>query len=238
MIGCRDVAEVKSGPGFQNASGSTLLAVMRRDLDKARDFARRHRVPRVHATATDLIGDADVDAVYIATPPVSHCELALAAARARKPCLVEKPMAMNHAECARMLEAFEDAGVPLWVAFYRRALPRYLLVRDLLKENAMGRLTSVQVEVFDRLASRERARTWRFDPATAGGGLFLDVGSHCMDMVDFLAGPLQWRTSPWRRSAPAVGLPGAVSGTSTRIEPSIRSAWSARKARSRCRCSR
>lgn len=191
MIGCGDVAEVKAGPGFQNASGSTLLAVMRRDVDKARDFARRHRVPRVHATATDLIGDPDVDAVYIATPPVSHCELALTVARARKPCLVEKPMAMNHAECVRMLEAFEGTGTPLWVAFYRRALPRYLLLRDLLRESAIGRLTSVQVEVFDRLAEGERARAWRFEPAIAGGGLFLDVGSHCMDMIDFLVGSVQ-----------------------------------------------
>jgi len=191
MIGCGDVAEVKAGPGFQNATGSTLLAVMRRDIEKARDFARRHGVSRVHTTATDLIGDPDVDAVYIATPPVSHCELALAVARARKPCLVEKPMAMNHAECARMLEAFEDAGAPLWVAFYRRALPRYLLVRDLLGERAIGHLTSVQVEVFDRLASGERARAWRFNAGIAGGGLFLDMGSHCMDMIDFLVGPVQ-----------------------------------------------
>jgi predicted dehydrogenase len=191
MIGCGDVAEVKAGPGFQKASGSSLVAVMRRDADKARDFARRHGVPRVHTTAADLVLDREVDAVYIATPPSSHCELALSVARARKPCLVEKPMAMSRHECVRMVEAFDAAGCPLWVAYYRRALPRYLIVRDLLRGSAIGRLTSVQIEVFDRLASGDRAKAWRFDPAIAGGGLFLDVGSHSMDMIDFLVGPIE-----------------------------------------------
>jgi predicted dehydrogenase len=190
MIGCGDVAEVKAGPALQQASGSSLVAVMRRDHEKARAFAARHGVGRVHATADDLIADPDVDAVYIATPPSSHCELALAVARARKPCLVEKPMALNLRECAAMVDAFDAAGRPLWVAYYRRALPRYLIVRDLLREHAIGRLTSVQVEVFDRLPTPERARQWRFDPAIAGGGLFFDVGSHCLDMIDFLLGPI------------------------------------------------
>jgi 1,5-anhydro-D-fructose reductase (1,5-anhydro-D-mannitol-forming) len=191
MVGCGDVAEVKAGPGFQKAAGSALVAVMRRDAAKAQDFARRHGVARVHPTADDLIDDPDVDAVYIATPPSSHCDLALRVARARKPCLVEKPMAMNHDECMRMVAAFEAARRPLWVAFYRRALPRYLLVRDLLRDEAVGRVTSVQIEVFDRLATGERAQAWRFDRSIAGGGLFLDMGSHCMDIVDFLVGPLQ-----------------------------------------------
>src|SRR5262245_23496535 len=136
MIGCGSVAEVKSGPGFQKASGSALIAVASRDASRARDYAGRHGVRRVHGNATDLVSDPDLDAVYIATPPSSHCELALAAAAARKPCLVEKPMALDAAECTRMVDAFEAAGVPLWVAYYRRALPRYLLVRDLLRDNA------------------------------------------------------------------------------------------------------
>jgi 1,5-anhydro-D-fructose reductase (1,5-anhydro-D-mannitol-forming) len=191
MIGCGDVAEVKAGPAFQKASGSSLVAIMRRDLDKARDFAARHGVERVHATAADLIADPEVDAVYIATPPSSHCDLALSVARARKPCVVEKPMAMNHRECVRMVDAFDAAGCSLWVAYYRRALPRYLLVRDLMRGGTIGRLTSVQIEVFDRLASGDLATAWRFDPAIAGGGLFLDMGSHCMDMIDFLVGPLE-----------------------------------------------
>jgi 1,5-anhydro-D-fructose reductase (1,5-anhydro-D-mannitol-forming) len=190
MIGCGDVAEIKSGPGFQKANGSALVAVMRRDRVRAEDFATRHGIPRVHSQADALIDDPEVDAVYVATPPSSHCELALRVAGAGKPCLVEKPMAMNHAECVRMVEAFRRAGAPLWVAYYRRALPRFLKVRTLLESGVIGRLTSVHVRVHAALSTGEKARAWRFDPAIAGGGLFLDLGSHCFDLLDFLVGPI------------------------------------------------
>ena len=190
MIGCGDVTEVKSGPALQKAAGSALVAVMRRDVAKAHDYARRHGVPRVHHSADALIEDEEVDAVYIATPPSSHCDLALRVAGVRKPCLVEKPMAMSHEECLRMNTAFRSVGVPLWTAYYRRALPRFLLVRQLLADGAIGRATSVHVEVFQPLATGELARNWRFDPATAGAGLFFDLASHCVDLLDFLIAPI------------------------------------------------
>ena len=190
MIGCGDVAEVKSGPALQKAEGSALAAVMRRDRAKADDYARRHNVPRVHTRADDLIDDAEVDAVYIATPPSSHCDLALKVAAAGKPCLVEKPMAMNHAECLRMVEAFRGAQRPLWVAYYRRALPRFLKVRELLRAGAIGRLTSIHVKVTDPLATGDAAKAWRFNTDIAGAGLFLDLASHYFDIIDFVAGPI------------------------------------------------
>jgi predicted dehydrogenase len=190
IIGCGDVTEVKSGPGLQKASGSALVAVMRRDRAKAEDYARRHGVPRVHGRADALIDDPGVDAVYVATPPSSHRELALKTAAAGKPCLVEKPMALNYAECVDMVEAFRARELPLWVAYYRRALPRFLTVRDLLAGGAIGRVTSLDVQVRDRLASGAEALAWRFNPAIAGAGLFLDLASHCFDVLDFLVGPI------------------------------------------------
>lgn len=188
IVGCGDVCEVKSGPGFQKADGSALVAVMRRDRARAEDYARRHGVPRVHATADALIADPEVHAVYIATPPSSHLDLALRVAAAGKPCLVEKPMAMTHAECVRMVEAFRDRGLPLWVAFYRRALPRFLKVRALLRNGAIGRPTSAHVLVKEPLADEQKRRDWRFEP-DGGGGLLLDLGSHCVDLLDFFFGP-------------------------------------------------
>ena len=190
IIGCGDVTEVKSGPGFQKTAGSALVAVMRRDRAKAEDYARRHGVLRVHDTAADLIGDPEVDAVYIATTPSSHCELALQVAGAGKPCLVEKPMALTYADCVRMIEAFRQADQPLWVAYYRRALPRFLKARELLQAGAIGRVTSVHVDVREPLATAERAAGWRFDPTIAGAGLFLDLASHCVDLLDFFLGPI------------------------------------------------
>ncbi len=188
IIGCGDVTEVKSGPGFQKAAGSELVAVMRRDAAKARDYAARHGVASAYDRAGDLIDDPSVDAVYIATPPSSHRELALAVAAAGKPCLVEKPMARTHRECLEMTAAFARAGVPLWVAYYRRALPRFLMVRDYLSGGALGRITSVHVQVTAPLLRGAEARAWRVDPAIAGGGLLFDLGSHVFDLLDFLIG--------------------------------------------------
>jgi 1,5-anhydro-D-fructose reductase (1,5-anhydro-D-mannitol-forming) len=191
MIGCGEVAEVKSGPALQKAEGSALVAVMRRDRSKAEDYAHRHGVPKVHSRAEDLIADPEVTAVYVATPPSSHCDLALKVAAAGKPCLVEKPMAISHAECAAMNAAFRQAGRPLWVAYYRRALPRFVKARELVRSGALGNVTSVHVEIAERLANpAERSGAWRFDPAISGAGLFLDLASHCFDIIDYLAGPI------------------------------------------------
>lgn len=189
IIGCGDVTEVKSGPALQKAQGSALVAVMRRDVGKAEDYARRHGVPRVHATAAALVADPDVDAVYVATPPSSHLPLARLAAAAGKPCLVEKPMARTHAECLEMIEAFRAGLAPLFVAYYRRALPRFVHVRQLLLDAAIGRPTSVHIVHYAPLAAGDAAKAWRFDPAVAGAGLFLDLASHGLDLLDWFFGP-------------------------------------------------
>ncbi len=191
ILGCGDVTEVKSGPGFQIAKGSRLVAVMRRDVDKAEDYARRHGVPRFYGRAEALIEDAEVDAVYVATPPSSHLDLALKVAQARKPCLVEKPMALNHSECRQMVAAFRKIGRPLFVAYYRRALPRFLRVRELLREGTVGELSSVHITHYDPLARGDAASGWRYRPKISGGGLFMDLGSHGLDLLDFLVSPIR-----------------------------------------------
>lgn len=191
IVGCGDVTEVKSGPGFQKANASKLVAVMRRDVDKAANYANRHGVPRHYGHADALIEDAGVDVVYVATPPSSHLDLALKVAHAGKPCLVEKPMAMNHSECRQMAAAFRKTGRPLFVAYYRRALPRFLRVRELLREGAIGELSSVHISHYDPLARGEAANGWRFRPDVSGGGLFMDLGSHGLDLLDYLVSPIK-----------------------------------------------
>ncbi len=191
IIGCGAVTELKSGPAFQKADHSALVAVMRRDRDKAGDYARRHGVPRFYDRADHLIVDPEVDAIYIATPPVHHYTLALQVADAGKPCLVEKPMAMNHAECVRMVEVFQERSVPLFAAYYRRALPRFLKVRELLREQAVGTLTSAHIFQYGLLVDAEEAKQWRYLPAIAGGGLFMDLASHGLDLLDFLISPIK-----------------------------------------------
>jgi predicted dehydrogenase len=132
-----------------------------------------------------------VDAIYVATPPGAHVEGALLAAAAGKPCYVEKPFARSTAECDAILSAFRAAGVPVFVAFYRRLLPRFVRVAELLREGAIGRLTGVQVR-YAGPGPRIDADNppWRLDAVHAGGGLFVDLGSHTLDLLDHLLGPL------------------------------------------------
>lgn len=188
IIGCGDVTEVKSGPGFQKAERSQLTAVMRRDRAKAEDYARRHGVPRWYDRADALIADPDVDAVYVATPPDTHAHYAVKVAQAGKPVYVEKPMARHGPECERMIAAAEAARVPLFVAYYRRSMPRFRLVERMLSEGRLGQVTGVTY----RFAApfQTNPGQWRVDAATAGGGHFLDLGSHVLDLVDHLLGPL------------------------------------------------
>jgi len=81
--------------------------------------------------------------------------------------------------------------LPLFVAYYRRAMPRFLKVRDLLRQGAIGDLTSIHIVQFDRLLTGDKAKAWRLDPAVAGAGLFLDLASHGLDLLDFLVGPIK-----------------------------------------------
>ncbi|MBZ0298526.1 MAG: Gfo/Idh/MocA family oxidoreductase [Anaerolineae bacterium] len=193
IIGVGNVTEVKSGPGFLKARDSALVAVMRRSAHLAEDYARRHGVARWYDDAQALIDDPDVDAVYVATPPDSHKTYALMAAAAGKPVYVEKPMALNFAECAVMIEACRSAGVPLFVAYYRRMLPRFLKVKELLAEGAIGEVHSVQIVLHRRVqpASDDGSLPWRVRPEISGGGHFVDLGAHIFDFLDDALGPVR-----------------------------------------------
>jgi 1,5-anhydro-D-fructose reductase (1,5-anhydro-D-mannitol-forming) len=209
IIGCGDVCEVKSGPAFYKIPGSALVSVMRRDRERARDFAARHGAKRYTSNADDLIFDPEVDAVYVATPPGTHLKYALRVAEASKPCYVEKPMARSAMECRQMIQAFEMAGQPLFVAYYRRALPRFLRVKEILESDRLGTLLAVHYDHVGQVQEKREPGVvagWRESVLESGGGLFLDLGSHVLDLLDYLLGPMH---SVWgdaeRRSPPRAG---------------------------------
>jgi len=210
IVGCGDVTEVKSGPAFRRLPGSSISAVMRRDGAKARDYAERHGVPRWTTAADEVIEADDVDAVYIATPPSSHAAYVLQAAAAGKPVYVEKPLALDRAEGAAMVAACATAGVPLFVAYYRRAQPRFEFVRARLADGSIGVPTLVQAELHQPPPADPARAGWRWDPAVGGDGLLLDLGSHGLDLLDHWLGPIAdvrgYATTrlPWSRVADEV----------------------------------
>jgi predicted dehydrogenase len=192
IIGCGDVTEVKSGPALQKAKGSQLVAVMRRNGNLAKDYAQRHNVAKWYDDAQALINDPDVDAVYIATPPASHKEYTVAAAKAKKPVYVEKPMALNYQECQEMIHCCEVLSVPLFVAYYRRALPRFVKIKTLLENKAIGHIRAINMRLYKPAsdADKKGSENWRVNPAVAGGGYFVDLASHMIDLLHFFIGPV------------------------------------------------
>ena len=139
IIGVGDVTEVKSGPAFYKIEHSNVAAVMRRDAEKAADYADRHGIEKWYSNASELINDPDVNAIYIATPPDSHASYAIAAMRTGKPVYVEKPMARTYSECQEMLEVSGKTGMPFWVAYYRRALPAFLKAKRFFEAGEIGK---------------------------------------------------------------------------------------------------
>jgi predicted dehydrogenase/class 3 adenylate cyclase len=193
IIGCGEVTEKKSGPGFQKASNSSLEMVMRRDASKCEDYARRHGVPLWTTNALELIHHPRVSAVSIATPPDTHCHYALLAAAAKKPTVVEKPMGRNYAECLEMMRAFEKDGVPLFVAYYRRCFAKFQHLRSIIVSGSLGAVTRVQLRYRRKAFPIDPVNVpWRFVPEVSGGGLLMDLGSHGINIVQFLLGDAPW----------------------------------------------
>ncbi len=190
IIGCGDVCEIKSGPAFNKVDRSTLVAVMRRDVAKAEDFARRHHVPRFYGDASELINDKAVNAIYVATPPSTHEYYTEEALKAGKPVYVEKPVTVNAASCERMIALAKKYNNKVSVAHYRRGLPLFKTVKSLLEKGTIGNIRLVRISVLQqpnhKYTNAEHA--WRLDPDLAGGGLFHDLSPHQLDILCWLFG--------------------------------------------------
>ncbi len=192
IIGCGDVTELKSGPAFNKVPDSLLVAVMRRNGDKAADYAKRHNVPKWYNNVNELINDSDVNAIYIATPPAFHEAYTLAAIKAGKPVYVEKPMSLNYKAAQKMYLAAEEHKVKLVVAHYRREWPLFKKLKELIDTGAIGNIHVVKL-VYDKPALTvaelaDEKIAWRVNPAISGGGLFHDLAPHQLDILYHIFG--------------------------------------------------
>lgn len=205
IIGCGNVTEVKSGPAFNKVENSSLVAVMRRDAEKAADYAARHNVPKWYADADALIHDPEINAIYIATPPDAHEALAIKAMKAGKPVYIEKPMARNAAECDRINAFSKETGVPVFVAFYRRSLDYFLKVKELVDSKIIGDVRFVNIclqwQPYEEEVGENPKPRWRVDPEISGGGHFHDLASHQFDFLEFVFGPIKYASGIARNQA-------------------------------------
>ncbi|WP_026809100.1 Gfo/Idh/MocA family protein [Arenibacter latericius] len=193
IIGCGAVTEVKSGPPYQQTPNFQLYGVMRRNIDKAKDYAKRHGIPKVYSNADDLILDPEIDAVYIATPPDSHKYYALKVAEAGKPCCIEKPMAPNYADSLAIYNSFSVKGLPLFIAYYRRSLPRFLKIKEWLDQEKIGAVRQIQWQYYrpPNKIDFNPSYNWRTDEVVAPGGYFDDLASHGLDLFSLLLGEME-----------------------------------------------
>jgi predicted dehydrogenase len=192
-LGCGNVTEVKSGPAYQKTAGFELAAVMRRDAEKVKDYARRHGVEKYYTQARDLIHDQDIDAIYIATPPDSHKHYALQVAAAGKICCIEKPMTPHYADCVEICDAFAKQGLPLFVAYYRRSLPRFEQVKTWIEDETIGEIRHIHWHLSKAANELDLSGkyNWRTDPTIAPGGYFDDLASHGLDLFIHLLGDIK-----------------------------------------------
>ena len=192
FIGCGEVTEKKSGPAFNEVPGSQVVAVMSRSEKKARGYAERHHIRKWYTDAQELIDDPDVNAVYIATPPSSHATFAIMAVKAGKPVDVEKPLAASYNDCIRINRISEQTGVPCFVAYYRRYLPYFQKVKEIIQSGGIGDVINVQVRFsvpprdLDYHSGKEMP--WRLQPDISGGGYFYDLAPHQIDLLQDLFG--------------------------------------------------
>lgn len=193
IIGCGSVTEIKSGPAYQKVEGFQLHAVMRRDIEKAKGYAFRHGVPKFYGDADELINNPEVDAVYIATPPDSHGYYALKVAAAGKICCIEKPMAPTYEECVGINNAFEERKIPLFVAYYRRSLPRFQQIKTWLAQHKIGEIRHIDWHLSKPANDIDLSKTynWRTDVKIAYGGYFDDLASHGIDLFIHLLGLIE-----------------------------------------------
>jgi 1,5-anhydro-D-fructose reductase (1,5-anhydro-D-mannitol-forming) len=187
IIGAGNVAEFKSGPALMQAPGSTVVAVMRRDQEKARDFALRHSIPRWYTDIDTLLTNPEVDAVYIASPHHLHLAHVTRAAQAGKTILCEKPVGVSTAEAQAVVDVCRAASVSLSVAYYRRYWPVVQEMRRLLADGAIGEVVQARVQLADHYVP-DPSRAWLNEPKKAGGGALANAGSHWIDLIRYLLG--------------------------------------------------
>lgn len=192
IIGCGDVTEKKSGPAFGKVADSALIGVMRRDAEKATDYALRHKVENWYSNADALMANKNINAIYIATPPASHSSYAIAALQNGFNVYVEKPVTRNATEARQIAKTLKRyPNLKLTVAHYRRAVPMFLKVKSLLEESTIGDIRTVQIRMWQSRKPSLVANTrdnWRINPELSGGGYFHDLAPHQLDLMLFYFG--------------------------------------------------
>ncbi|MBS3763956.1 MAG: Gfo/Idh/MocA family oxidoreductase [Planctomycetes bacterium] len=184
IIGTGTIASELADAIAESTTGE-VLAVGSRGSKTADDFAEEYEIPRRYEGYEKLLGDDDVEAVYVALPHPFHAEWTMAAARAGKHILVEKPIGMNQAEAQLMFDAARENDVFLMEAFMYRCHPQTKRIREIVADGVLGRVQLIRAAFSFRSGGDPKSRT--LNPELGGGGI-LDVGCYPVSGSRLVAG--------------------------------------------------
>jgi len=183
VVGIGDITTKRVIPAILAEPRCVLYGVVSRDRAKGLRYAER-----VWVDLADAITDPEVDAVYVATPVYLHAPQTIAALRAGKHVLCEKPVAMNFEQACSMTRAARETGKTLGIAYYRRMYPKLHRARELLTQGVIGRPALAEINCHDWFQDEDGRRSWLLDPQKSGGGPLFDIASHRVDVLNFLFG--------------------------------------------------
>lgn len=217
IIGASGIAHRRTMPAINMAENSKLHALMVRDLERAKKLAQEHGAPCYYDSVDGILSNPEVDAVHVATPVYLHCDHVVRAAEHGKHVLCEKPMAMNVDECKRMIDACNRNGVQLEICFLFRFYSCCREIRQLIADGELGEIIEARAAFLKWYPIEEGL--WRRDPARAGGGVLMDIGSHSIDLLTYLLGDVSKvaafvnsRTTKWETEETATVLMQMKSG--------------------------
>ncbi len=185
IIGAGNIAQSAHLPVYVERDDVDLVAIADWNLERAQAAAKKFGVKKAYRTVEEVLANEEVDAVDICVWNRSHSEVAIAAARAGKAILCEKPLALNVEHALRMKEEVEKAGVTFMLAVPNRYRSEYRLARDMVDAGKLGEIYYAKTAMVRR---RGTPLGWFTDTAKAGGGPVIDIGVHCIDRTWFLMG--------------------------------------------------
>jgi predicted dehydrogenase len=192
IIGAGDIVRKRVAPAIVELPNCDLVSVSRGRADLAAEFAAEFGVDNWYADWHEMLADDEVDAVYVASPVYLHAEQTIAAAEAGKHVLCEKPMAMDTAECDRMIAACKANSVKLGIAYYRRFYPVLERVRQVIASGEIGKIAVTQINAFEYVdMTPDNPRSWFLERAKSGGGPMMDFGCHRLEVLTDLFGKVQ-----------------------------------------------
>lgn len=188
LIGFGTVVKSNSNGLPFDFDNSEVYAFYQRNTEEGIKNQKKYNIKKFYSNITDLLSDNDIDAIYICTPPGYHLEYAKLCCDFNKPTYIEKPFARNYLECLDIVNYFNKKGVPIWVAHYKRTLPKFLKIKELLENNAIGKIVNINFTSERPYNSSLSNHKWLYDVELSGGGRFFDIAPHLIDLLIFYFG--------------------------------------------------